>query len=96
MTSERGAWRVGKRDERVGAARAQCMVERGLDGGTRGQNASDLGRVLFPVICPMEQRLLIPREQLLALLCILGLAGRLELRNAGSGTSRGQMIQGVR
>jgi len=76
------------------SARAQCQIGRGLDGETRGQNAPNLGRA--PFLRRVDQRLLILREQLLAPLCILGLAGRLGLRDGGSGTSREQMIQGVR
>ena len=76
------------------SARAQCKVGRGLDGEKRGHNAPDLARV--PLFCCFDQRLRMLREQLLALLCILGLAGRLGLRDVGSRTSRGQMIQGVR
>jgi hypothetical protein len=55
------------------SAQAQCTVERGRDGETRGQNALNLG--LVPCLRRVEKRLFILREQLLALLCILGLAG---------------------
>ena len=70
------------------------MIERDWDGEKRGQNVPDLGPV--PFLRRLDKRLLILREQLLALLCILGLAGRLGLRDTCSGTSRGQTIQGVR
>ena len=49
------------------------MVERDWDGEKRGHNAPDLGPV--PFFRRLDKRLLILREQLLALLCILGLAG---------------------
>jgi len=55
------------------AARAQCTVQRGRDGETRGQNVPNLG--LVPFRRRLEKRLCISLEQLLALLCILGLAG---------------------
>ena len=54
------------------SVRAQCKVGRGRDGETRGQNAPNLGLVPFPR--RPGKRLVILREQLLALLFILGLA----------------------
>jgi len=45
----------------------------GRGGETRGQNAPNLGLVPFPG--RVDKRVFIPQEQLLALLCILGLAG---------------------
>ena len=61
------------------SARAQCPVQCGRDGETRGQNASNLG--LVPFLHRVDKRLFISLEQLLALLCILGLAGGLGLRD---------------
>ena len=69
------------------SARAQCQIGRSLDGETRGQNVPDHG--CGPVFRCVDQRPLILKEQLPALLCVLGLAGRLGLRDAGSRTSRG-------
>ena len=63
------------------SARAQCTVQHGQNGETRGQNAPNLGLVRFSR--RLDKRLFILREQLFALLCILGLAGGLGLRDAG-------------
>jgi len=46
-----------------------------------GQNARNLGHVPLPR--SREKRSFICLEQLLALLCILGLAGRVRLKDAG-------------
>ena len=76
------------------SARAQCTGCRGRDGETRGQNTLNLGRVPFPR--RLDQRLFILHEQLLALLCIPGLVGRLGLRDAGFGESSEHLRQDIR
>ena len=76
------------------SARAQCQIGRGLDGETRGQSAPHLGPV--PLLRRPEKRIFFQREQLLDLFGILGLAGRLGLRDEGSETSRRKITQGIR
>ena len=70
------------------------MDECDWDGETRGQSAPHLGPV--PLLRRPEKHIFFQREQLLDLFGILGLAGRLGLRDEGSETSRGKMIQGIR
>ena len=74
-------------------ASARANVERGWDGATRGKNAPNLGqfifhrgvekRVQFILLEQLLAFLHIQGKKLLALLRILGLAGRLGLNDAG-------------
>ena len=85
MISERNEGRRVRRDERAGISSGASAVRRGWDAEPRRQHAPNL--VEIPCVHRVEKRLCISLEQLLALLCILGLAGRLRLKDAGLGKS---------
>lgn len=79
----RGRERGTRQDARAGITSRAGTVGRGWDGETRRQNGPNLCHV--PFIRRPEKRLVIILEQLLALLCILGLAGRLRFEEVGLG-----------